>query len=77
MIRFKPQVCKDHLNICEDWMMPNEEDLDWNAEKESLLTQSRGNDPYGFGGMGAPPSDFNYNEEDAGELEMNNERNEL
>lgn len=79
---FSHQFCKDQLDLCEDWMLPTDEDRDWNAEKE----RSRGaSNPYGgMGGMGMP-QDFNSEypdveepEEDVGELELqSSEKEEL
>ncbi|XP_077299216.1 canopy family protein seele isoform X2 [Arctopsyche grandis] len=74
----KIKFCDEYLNLCEDWMLPSEEDRNWSPDDE----KSRGANPYGFGGMNMPPNndyeDDEELEEDVGELELKaNDKEEL
>lgn len=74
----KTELCHNHLKLCQEWMLPNDEDRDWSHEKQREHAARHGADPFGWGGV--PPAGGNPYEAaddddiiDAGTLELKEE----
>ncbi|XP_022816808.1 protein canopy-1 [Spodoptera litura] len=63
------QICFNHAQYCEEWMLPTEEDTTWTHEMEAEYVKVHGPDPYGFGGLPPqsqmPDVSADYDDEDA------------
>ncbi|XP_059062543.1 protein seele [Achroia grisella] len=58
------EICFNHAEYCEEWMLPNEEDTTWTEEMEREYVKVHGPDPYGFGGLPQPPPEAFEDDDD-------------
>ncbi|KAJ8704444.1 hypothetical protein PYW07_011632 [Mythimna separata] len=49
------EICFNHAQYCEEWMLPTDEDTTWTQEMEAEYVKVHGPDPYGFGGLPPQP----------------------